>query len=228
MPASDRLLAIKPGELVLDIACGNGNYARRLARGGAKVIGFDASPTFIKRAREISGSEGLAIEYRVLDATDEEAMIGLGDGRFDAAVCSMAVMDLPAITPLLRAVRRLLKPGGRFVFSVPHPCFNSSKLRLTAEMIEEEGKLSQVFGVHISEYLRSTTYLSTGIINQPEPHYLFHRSLATLLGECFAAGFVVDSLEEPAFAPGSNAKNPFSWAKRPDIPPAIVVRIRTA
>jgi SAM-dependent methyltransferase len=190
------------------------------------VVAFDASQTFIQRAREISASDGLTVAYHVIDATDEDAMLALGEEKFDAAVCSMAMMDLPVISPLLRAVRRLLKPGGRFVFSVPHPCFNSSKLRLTAELVEEEGKLSQLFGVHISEYLRPTTYLSTGIINQPEPHYLFHRPLAALLGECFAEGFVVDGLEEPAFAPGSNAKNPFSWAKRPEIPPAMVVRVK--
>ena len=68
--------------------------------------------------------------------------------------------------------------------------------------------------------------LSCGIINQPEPHYLFHRPMHVLLGSCFAAGFVVDGMEEPAFPPGMNAKSAFSWAKRPQIPPAMVVRVR--
>jgi len=136
------------------------------------------------------------------------------------------MMDLPVIAPLLGALRRLLKPGGRFVFSVPHPCFNSCALRMTAELVENEGQLSQVYGLHVTEYLRPAANLSSGIINQPEPHYLFHRPIGVLFGECFAAGFVVDGLEEPAFAVGMNAKNVFSWAKRPQIPPAMVVRIR--
>jgi hypothetical protein len=55
---------------------------------------------------------------------------------------------------------------------------------------------------------------------------LFHRPLGGLLGECFGAGFVVDGMEEPAFPPAMSAKNAFSWAKRPGIPPAIVVRLR--
>jgi len=51
MPATDRLLALKPGEVVLDIACGNGNYSRRMARAGAKVVAFDGAATFIERAK---------------------------------------------------------------------------------------------------------------------------------------------------------------------------------
>jgi SAM-dependent methyltransferase len=162
----------------------------------------------------------------VLDATDESALLSLGENRFDAAVCSMALMDLPTLSPLLRALRRLLKPGGRFVFSVPHPCFSSAQSRMTAELVQENGKLAQVYGVHVFDYLRPTAELSSGIINQPEPHYLFHRPIGMLLTECFAAGFVVDGMEEPAFPPGTNAKSAFSWAKRPQIPPAMVVRVR--
>ena len=226
MPATDRLLCIKRGEMVLDAACGNGNYARRLGRAGAKVLAFDGAPTFVDRARTRTTADDGDIEYLVLDATDESAMTALGDGRFNAAVCSMAMMDLPILSPLLRSVRRLLKPGGRFVFSVPHPCFNSAPSRLTAEMSQDQGKLSQVFGVQVTGYLSATSELSSGIINQPEPHPLFHRPISLLFSECFAAGFVVDGLEEPAFPPGYNAKNAFSWAKRPQIPPAMVVRLR--
>lgn len=230
MPATDRLLVIRPGEAVLDIACGNGNYARRLARAGARVVAFDGSETFIARARQyphpIEG--GGSVEYLVRDATQEADLLSLGEHRFDDAVCSMAMMDLPTIDPLLRSLPRLLKPGGRFVFSVPHPCFNLPASRLTAELVNIDGKLAQVFGVHVTGYLNQSIELSSGIINQPEPHYIFHRPLSALLGACFAAGLVVDGLEEPAFPPGGNGKNAFSWAKRPDIPPVVVVRVRPA
>ena len=226
MPATDRLLRPAAGEMILDAACGNGNYARRLARAGAQVVAFDGSPTFIERARARTCVADGNVQYLVFDATDEAAMTALGAGRFDAAVCSMAMMDLPTISPLLRAMRILLKPAGRFVFSVPHPCFNSSRLRMTAELVEEQGKLSQLFGIQVSDYLQPTAELSTGIINQPEPHTLFHRPIHLLLGECFDAGFMVDGIEEPSFPPGTNARNVFSWAKRPHIPPAMVIRLR--
>src|SRR3712207_7374076 len=46
-----------------------------------------------------------AVEYLVADATYEERMLALGEARFDAAVCNMALMDMPTIDPLMRALR---------------------------------------------------------------------------------------------------------------------------
>lgn len=56
---------------------------------------------------------GPPIEYHVLDATDEEGLMALGEGRFDAAVANMALMDITVIKPLFAALHRLLRPGGR-------------------------------------------------------------------------------------------------------------------
>lgn len=227
MPATDRLLQPAPGLRVLDVACGNGNYSRRLGRAGCRVLAFDGSANFIADARRRTTPDDGQIDYHVCDATDAEAMRSLADaGTFDVAVSSMAVMDFPVIEPLLSAVHTLLKPGGAFIYSVSHPCFNSNGSRMTAELINEEGRTEQVFGVHIRRYLEPTTDLSSGILNQPEPHYGYHRSLSTLFAAAFAAGFVVDGFEEPSFPVGGPAKNVFSWAKRPDIPPACVIRLR--
>ncbi len=226
MPATDRLLDPQRGQEILDIACGNGNYSRLLGRRGARVLACDFCRTFLDRARQRTTADDGEIEYRLVDATDESQIQSLGQSRFDSAVCSMAMMDMPTIDPLLKSLRRVLKPGGRFVFSLPHPCFNSGS-RLTAELSSEAGRMRQTFGVAIEKYLTPREELSAGIINQPEPHPLFHRPLSKILGSCFSAGFVVDGLEEPAFAPEAGAnKNPFSWQKRPEIPPAIVIRLR--
>jgi 2-polyprenyl-3-methyl-5-hydroxy-6-metoxy-1,4-benzoquinol methylase len=226
MPVTDRLLAIRPGEWVLDACCGNGNYSRRLSRTGANVVAFDGAESFINVAKKRTTPDDGHVEYFLIDATDESAMKLLGENRFDAAVCSMAVMDLSKIAPLLNAVQFLLKPTGRFVFSISHPCFNSNQSVMTAELINTDGKLEQIFGVKISQYLQNSTDLASGILHQPEPHYTFHRSISALLNECFAAGFILDGLEEPAYPSGAGQKNPFSWMKRPDIPPAMVFRIR--
>ena len=95
MPATDRLLAVHRGERVLDACCGNGNYSRRLGRAGAKVVAFDGAEGFVIAARKRTTKEDGSIAYHTIDATDEVALRVLGDGRFDAAVCSMAIMDLP-------------------------------------------------------------------------------------------------------------------------------------
>lgn len=224
MPTTDRLLGDVAGKRVLDACCGNGNYARKLAERGASVMAFDGSAVFIDRAKQRTPG-GLAIAYRVIDAVDETSLAAI-EGPFDLAVCSMAMMDLSELRPLLRAVRRTLVPGGAFVFSVSHPCFNATGVRMTAEMRTEHGRDKQYFGVATETYLSPRMDASEGIINQPEPHPMFHRPVSLLLGECFACGFVCDAIEEPAYPVGSPARNAFAWAKRPEIPPVLAVRLR--
>src|SRR5688572_27664751 len=51
-PATERLLRPQPGDTILDIACGAGRFARRMAELGARVLAFDQSERFIARARE--------------------------------------------------------------------------------------------------------------------------------------------------------------------------------
>jgi 2-polyprenyl-3-methyl-5-hydroxy-6-metoxy-1,4-benzoquinol methylase len=134
-PATEDLLSIKPGESILDIACGSGIFSRRMACLGADVVAFDFSENFLACAVKRTTEYADKIEYIHMDATDEEQLLTLGKQRFDAAVCAMALMDMTTIDPLLSALRQLLKGDGRFVFSVLHPCFNSPGCRL---MVEEK------------------------------------------------------------------------------------------
>lgn len=226
MPATDQLLDLKPGEMVIDACCGNGNYARRLSRGGAKVIAFDGSSRFIELARKRTTVEHGDLSYHVADACNQEAMASLAHPHsVDAYVCSMAMMDLPTLEPLLRAVRDHLKPTGRFVFSVCHPCWNSNEAEMTGRLVQGEGEPRQTFGVEVFRYATDWPHLSRGLLNQPQPHWMYHRSLSTIFRACFASGFVVNAMEEPVFPPDLRTRSPFSWARRPDIPPAIVVRL---
>jgi 2-polyprenyl-3-methyl-5-hydroxy-6-metoxy-1,4-benzoquinol methylase len=225
IPATDRLLAPQKGEAILDIACGSGNYARHLARLGAEVTACDFSEKFLQCALQRQTPDTASIRYVKIDATDSGQLRSLGERRFDAAVCSMSMMDMPTIDPLLGAIPAHLKPGGRFVFSLPHPCFNSAEMKFTAELVLFGGQAHQNFGVEVHKYLSQGALLSVGITNQPRPHYFFHRPLSAIFQSCFAAKLGIDGVEEPAYPPGS-PKNVFSWMKRPELPPAIVLRVR--
>jgi SAM-dependent methyltransferase len=83
------------------------------------------------------------IDYRALDATNERAFADLADGSFDAAIAAMLLMDLADVDPLMRTVARLLRPSGRFVFSVVHPCFNNPSAVHVGETEDREGTLGQ-------------------------------------------------------------------------------------
>jgi 2-polyprenyl-3-methyl-5-hydroxy-6-metoxy-1,4-benzoquinol methylase len=227
-PATVRLLDLRPGEWVLDVACGNGLTSRRLAAAGARVVACDFSQQMIAYARQRTQKDAERIDYCVLDATDEAALLELGDSRFGAAICHMALFDMAEIVPLIRSLTRLLCPGGRFVFSVLHPCFNSAHIVQFAEQEDREGDIVTRYGIKVYRYINPTVARGAATAGQPRPHLYFHRPLHALLGACFEAGFVLDALEEPAFPPDHpSAGNPLAFgANLHEIPPVLVARVR--
>ncbi|MDQ3005935.1 MAG: class I SAM-dependent methyltransferase, partial [Chloroflexota bacterium] len=109
-PILASFLDVQPGQQVLDIACGNGLTSRRLAALGATVTAFDFSANLIEKAKARSNLQSL-ISYIVLDATDEQSLLTLGEGKFDSALSNMALFDMPEIEALFRVLPRLLKPN---------------------------------------------------------------------------------------------------------------------
>ncbi len=227
-PATEQLLELRPGERILDIACGNGLSSRRLAAMGAEVVACDFAEEMIAHALERTAGHAGRIRYLVLDATDEAALLALGEGQFDAAICNMALFDMAAIDPLARALARLLRPGGRFVFSVLHPCFNGPHTALVAEAEDREGDIVTVYSVKVFDYISPTVTCAAAMRGQPKPQLVFHRPLQVLLGTYFAAGFVLDGLVEPVFpADHVSGRNYLSWgADFSEIPPVLVARMR--
>ncbi len=225
-PSQERLLDLRPGELVLDIACGNGQFARRMAQLGARVVASDIAPRMIENAKARTKENADRIEYRVLDATDSAALLALGERRFDAAVCTMALFDMASIEPLLSSLSRLLKVGGRFVFSVLHPCFNSAAVSLVAEEeANDAGVLTTKYYVKMAHYIRSAPRRSQAMRGQPAVQHEFDRPISLLFNTCFEAGFVLDGIEEPTF-PTSRNDSRANWANFTEIPPALVARMR--
>jgi 2-polyprenyl-3-methyl-5-hydroxy-6-metoxy-1,4-benzoquinol methylase len=227
-PATERLLQLRPGQRVLDIACGNGLTSRRLAAMGAQVVAFDFAEQMVAHALQRTTEHADRIQYQVLDATDEAALLGLGEGQFDAALCNMALFDMAEIEPLMCALARLLRPGGRFVFSVIHPCFNSAHTAHVAQLEDRGGEIVTTYSIKVFTYMSATVARGAAIAGQPKPQLYFHRPLQLLLGAGFEAGFVLDGLEERAF-PSDHplGSNPLAWGGNfSEIPPVLVARLR--
>ena len=236
-PAQLKLLRLFPGEQVLDIACGNGQFARKLASLGARVTAVDAAPNMIanaKRRTPDSAYYARDVSFAVADACDQDALTALGVRRFDAAVCAMALMDIPTITPLANAVHQLLTPAGRLVFTVMHPCFNSAED--TTKTIEQEyrdGDFIERLSVKTSRYITPHAHKGVAMRGQPLPQNYFHRPLSALLSVFLKRGFALDAIEEPTFprdaadAPNPNiGDGPLSWLRYTEIPPVLAVRMR--
>jgi 2-polyprenyl-3-methyl-5-hydroxy-6-metoxy-1,4-benzoquinol methylase len=225
-PGVERLLRPRAGERLLDVACGNGITCRRLARAGASVVAIDFSEEMIRRARERHADGD--VEYRVLDATDADALRTLGSAGFDGALCNMALMDIADVRALMIGVRTLLTSTGRFVFSILHPCFNNPAIVQIGELEDREGTIVTTYSIKVSRYLTPYTQAGLAMNGQSVPHPYFHRPLQTLLSEAFDAGFVLDGLEERSFpADNLTGSTPLSWNGRfSEIPPVLIGRLR--
>ncbi len=226
-PATERLLQPRSDATYLDVAAGTGVSSRRLAKVGARVIACDFAEEMIGVAKQTPSTGH--IEWRVLDATDEDALVSLGPA-FDGVLCNMALMDIAELGPLMRAVPRLLRPGGAFVFSISHPCFNNDAIVHVAELAERDGEFRTTYSVKVSRYRTPFTRKGIAMHDQPALHPCFHRSIGDLLAAGFEAGLVVDGLEESAFDPDvKTGTTALSWSGRfSEIPPVLVVRMRPA
>ena len=230
-PTQLDLLSLKRGERVLDIGCGNGQFARKMASLGADVVAVDAAPRMIENARRRTPPDAECegrVRYEVVDASDEKAMLKLGESSFDAAVSTMMLMDMASILPVAKVARRLLKPTGRMVFSVMHPCFNSTEgFTQIFEREEQEGEIIERLSVRVTRYIEPHAHKGQAMNGQPVAQNYFHRPLSALLGVFFKAGFVVDALEEPVFPVDVPGDDSFGWLMYKDIPPVLSVRLRS-
>jgi SAM-dependent methyltransferase len=117
-------LGIPAGAHVLDVACGTGNLAIPLARGGAVVTGVDIAPNLLLQARERAAAEGLTA---VFDEGDAEAL-PYADASFDAVVTMFGAMFAPRPDVVASEMARVLKPGGLLAMANWNPASFSGKM----------------------------------------------------------------------------------------------------
>jgi SAM-dependent methyltransferase len=107
-------LELEPGSEVLDLACGHGRIASRLAQRGARVTGLDATPVFLDSARARGAAAGLPIEYIQGDMRS----LPRPDDSFDRVISwftSFGYFEDEENRGVLREARRVLRPGGRLL-----------------------------------------------------------------------------------------------------------------
>jgi SAM-dependent methyltransferase len=109
---SDRIVrqvGIRPGEDVLDVACGNGNTTIPAAQAGGRVTGVDLTPELLQAGRVAAAAAGVQIDWREGDA---EAL-PFEDAQFDVVLSSFGCMFAPRHEVVAAEIARVLRPGGR-------------------------------------------------------------------------------------------------------------------
>ncbi len=120
IPAVLDLLALQPGERLLDVGAGTGALAPAVVRAGADYTGVDVSDRLLAFARSHHGHLGrfIAGDARVL-----YTLPPVRAGEFDAVVFLLSIQDMHPLPPVLASAAWALRPGGRLVLLMTHPCF---------------------------------------------------------------------------------------------------------
>jgi SAM-dependent methyltransferase len=108
-------IAPKPGESLLDVACGTGaaaRYAATLVAPGGFIGAIDIDPAMVAHGRTLGGAD--AIDWRVGDAQ----ILPWGDASFDIVLCAQGYQFFADRQKALREMRRVMKPGGRLAVAV--------------------------------------------------------------------------------------------------------------
>lgn len=172
-PVLTDLLGDLGNQVVLSLACGQGQDARLLASLGARVTGIDVSTEMLRYATDHEAVTPRGITYIRGNAQNLELF---ADASFDGVLCHMALMDIPDLTATVRAAARVLRDGGWFVFSIVHPAYHPHV---------------QI----VSDYLVDHRYLKQRPVEWLPPH-AYHRPIAAYVNELAGAGLRIERLVE--------------------------------
>jgi ubiquinone/menaquinone biosynthesis C-methylase UbiE len=188
IPATMELLELKEDEKLLDIGAGQGVLATYVTQVGAEYTGVDVSPRLLDLAKKHHGMYGHFVQA---DACKLAQSNELQEAGYDAATFLLSLQDINPLQDALHSVSWALKPGGRVVLLMTHPCFRIP--RQSGWGYDENRKLT---------YRRVDHYMTP--LNVPMKSYLggsgvtisFHRPLHEYVNGLAAAGFVIDQMRE--------------------------------
>lgn len=130
------LAEVKPGDRLLDIACGTGIVARTAAEHvvpGGSVAGVDLNQGMLSVARRESAGIEPAIEWRLGDAQN----LPYADATFDVAICQQGLQFIPDQPLALREIHRVLAPGGRLALGILRSTDHNPGYAILSNLLEE-------------------------------------------------------------------------------------------
>jgi len=184
LPLALELLGNVRSMRILDLGCGEGGYSRELAKRGASVVGVDSSPRLI----EIAKQRAPDIEYICANSNN---LNGIESASSDVVLAAMMLMDVEDYDGSIREIERVLKPGGRLLMSITHPCFSEP---VSQWVTNEAGELQHFV---VDRYFDRTAWeeFITGRFRKPVMRR--HMPLQDFMRPLLDRGFVLKLFLEP-------------------------------
>ncbi|MDO8442907.1 MAG: class I SAM-dependent methyltransferase [bacterium] len=192
LPNLIRLMDIKRGDVVLDLACGQGFFSREFLKAGAKVMGVDVARELIHLASEITKKEMPDAKAEFITSPADDLSF-IKEKSIDKIVIVLAIQNIENVAGVFKECQRVLKPSGKLFLVLNHPAFRIPKQ--SSWQWDEKTN---------DQYRRIDQYLSESKIeiqmhpgDKPEEKTIsFHRPLQYYFKFLGKNGFAVDRLEE--------------------------------
>ena len=181
-----RLLDIKKGMKILDLACGQGFFSRKFVDKGASVTGADIGKELIAVAQKRSPQ----IPFHTTPAHK----LGFAQGEtYDAVVIVLAIQNIGNMDEVFKEAWRVLRKGGRLILVLNHPAFRIPKRSSWGFSSADKKQYRRIDG-----YLSETRVPIVMHPGQPESESTvsYHRSMQDYFKALARAGFAVSRLEE--------------------------------
>ncbi|CAM3049350.1 class I SAM-dependent methyltransferase [Vibrio rarus] len=199
-PTTLSLLDIQPQQKVLDLGCGSGEHAKAIQSQGGVVTCVDLSPQMIELVNANIQPHHAYVQDLSAGLPNEE------EGTYDWVIAPLVIHYIEDITALFKEIKRVLKPGGQWVFSTHHP-LNDFAVSPSGNYFALE---------HISELWDT--------IGKPLPVSYYRRSLQDLFAAIHDAGFVVSQLSEGAPSPEIADRDPETYLRLTTQPSFVYMR----
>ena len=192
IPGVLRMLNLKPGDHLLDVACGQGVLGRAAAKLGVPTTGVDMAATLVQAA--LARREDAALEqYYQWDVRNLAACAAITPGAFEAAACVLAIANITPLSPVWQGIYNALTPGGKLVVVLPHPCFRIPKKSDWQWDQRNAAQHRRVEGYLTSEKI--PIVIHPGHEDGPTTT-TFHRPLQAYINTLGSAGLWIDHTEE--------------------------------
>lgn len=214
-PAMNAMLPDLHGKRVLAIGCGSGEEVAMLLGQGMvqkNLVGIDVSMKLIETARA-------SFPDAWFDVLPMEELGVFPDAAFDFVYSSLTMHYAADWAPILAQVKRILRPGGRMLFSTHHPVKWGAQVLRGPSMDQfamgydrPKSGMPTVYG----DYLGTRKVNDTWFGNMDVSYH--HRPLEALLGDILASGLTLRRFREPAPVPEAKDINPAFWEIHSKIP----------